>query len=294
MAKCIICNADIDNAQLGRKKQFCSSACRQKHYRLTSQKRNELEVKNVTKLNEVYNFPAKEFLNSLPREAVKLFITSPPYNLRNSTGGFFRAKDRLRSRWHKAALRNGYDGHSDNMPREAYIQWQREVIQLMLDALRPDGAIFYNHKPRVQAGLMETPDDIVRGFPVRQIIIWNRAGGFNFNDGYFCPQYEFIYLICKPEFRLLPGATGKGDVWNISPERNNEHPAPFPVALPKMILESVDMSGCYVVDPFAGSGTVGVAAQQLGIDYKLNDLSELYVNQAKTRLSGPVQKVLGL
>ena len=31
-------------------------------------------------------------------------------------------------------------------------------------------------------------------FNVRQIIIWARAGGFNFNDTYFLPTYEVIYL----------------------------------------------------------------------------------------------------
>ena len=32
------------------------------------------------------------------------------------------------------------------------------------------------------------------GFPVRQIIIWQRNGGIRaFNPGYFLPTYEVIY-----------------------------------------------------------------------------------------------------
>ena len=68
----------------------------------------------------------------------------------------------------------------------------------MMRVLRNDGAIFYNHKWRVQDGLLQDRSDIVAGFPVRQIIIWQRAGGINFNPGYFLPNYEVIYLICKP------------------------------------------------------------------------------------------------
>ncbi len=38
--------------------------------------------------------------------------------------------------------------------------------------LKEDGAIFYNHKWRIQEGLIQELHDIVDGFPVRQIIIW--------------------------------------------------------------------------------------------------------------------------
>ena len=65
----------------------------------------------------------------------------------------------------------------------------------MMRVLKPTGAIFYNHKWRIQKGLLQDRADIVNDFPVRQIIIWQRAGGINFNPGYFLPTYEVIYLI---------------------------------------------------------------------------------------------------
>ena len=37
--------------------------------------------------------------------------------------------------------------------------------------LRPDGAIFYNHTLRVQEDLLQGRQDIVAGFPARQINI---------------------------------------------------------------------------------------------------------------------------
>ena len=45
--------------------------------------------------------------------------------------------------------------------------------------LKSDGAIFYNHKWRVQRGLLQDRSEIVDGFSVRQIIIWNRSGEIN-------------------------------------------------------------------------------------------------------------------
>ena len=131
-------------------------------------------------------------------------------------------------KWSRAALMQGYAGHSDAMPHDDYVEWQRECLREMLRVLTPDGAIFYNHKWRVQKGLLQDRADIVEGFPVRQIIIWQRSGGFNHNPGYFLPTYEVIYLIAKPEFRLASKAGGIGDVWRVRQDRGNPHPAPVP------------------------------------------------------------------
>lgn len=79
-------------------------------------------------------------------------------------------------KWQKAALLNGYHTTDDAMPHEEYVKWQRECLTAMMRLLRPDGAIFYNHKWRVQKGMLQDRHDIVDGFPVRQIIIWQRAG----------------------------------------------------------------------------------------------------------------------
>jgi hypothetical protein len=75
---------------------------------------------------------------------------------------------------------------------------------------------------------LQDRQDIVGGFPVRQIIIWKRKGGHNFNSGYFLPTFEVIYLIAKKDFHLSPKANGAGDVWEFAQEQNNNHPAPFP------------------------------------------------------------------
>ena len=132
----------------------------------------------------------------------------------------------------------------------------------MMRVLQDDGAIFYNHKWRVQNGLLQDPQDIVEGFPIRQIIIWQRNGGINFNAGYFLPTYEVIYLIAKPKFKLAKKANALGDVWNIPQEKNNPHPAPFPLELAQRCIESVDDGT--VLDPFLGSGTTALAAEVLG------------------------------
>jgi modification methylase len=148
--------------------------------------------------------------------------------------------------------------------------------------LRKDGAIFYNHKWRVQNGILQDRWDIVNGFPVRQIIIWKRKGGINFNAGYFLPTYEVIYLICKDEFQLAPGANVRGDVWTIQQEKNNPHPAPFPIELAQACIES--STARVVLDPFIGSGSTAMAAESSKRDWVGFDISTDYCKLANERL----------
>ena len=221
-------------------------------------------------------------LKEIPDESLDLAITSPPYNLKNSTGNGM--KDGRGGKWAKAALLDGYAAHRDNMPHKQYVQWQRAALTEVMRILKPSGAFFYNHKWRVQAGLIQDRWDIVQGFPVRQIIIWQRSGGINFNKGYFLPTYEVIYMIAKPEFKLVPKANAVGDIWSFPQEMNNRHPAPFPVALIDRIIKSTTAQT--IIDPFMGSGTTAVSAKKLKRNFIGIDISEEYCKLAEERLKG--------
>ena len=211
---------------------------------------------------------------------VDLIVTSPPYNLRNSTGNGM--KNGSGGKWSNAKLIDGYDTSDDNMPHDVYVEWQKDCLRSMLDVLSDEGAIFYNHKWRVQGGVLQDRQDIVGEFPVRQIIIWQRSGGINFNPGYFLPTYEVIYLICKPGFRLAPKANALGDVWNIPQDSKNDHPASFPVELAQRCIQSTNAE--IVLDPFMGSGSTAIAAEACGRKWLGFDISESYCEKARERI----------
>lgn len=225
-----------------------------------------------------------EIMQKLPNESVDLVVTSPPYNLKNSTGNGM--KDGRGGKWSNAALLNGYISHGDCMPHEEYVAWQRACLTEMFRVIKEDGAIFYNHKWRVQNGLLQDRQDIVSGFPVRQIIIWQRKGGINFNPGYFLPTYEVIYLIAKPKFKLAESANKHGDIWQIGQEMNNPHPAPFPVELIERVIGSTTAE--IVLDPFMGSGTTAVAARNLNRHFIGADIAPEYCEMASKRMLGEV------
>jgi len=223
-----------------------------------------------------------EFMKSIPDSSIGLVLTSPPYNLKNSTGNGM--KDGRGGKWASASLINGYSDYDDNMPHDLYVEWQRACLTEMLRIIPDSGAIFYNHKWRVQGGLLQDRSDIMEGFPVRQIIIWKRKGGINFNSSYFLPTYEVLYMIAKPKFKLTPKANRYGDVWEIKQERNNKHPAPFPLELAERVISST--SAETVLDPFMGSGTTALAAKNLGRDFVGIDISSEYCKMAETRVFG--------
>jgi site-specific DNA-methyltransferase (adenine-specific) len=210
-------------------------------------------------INKIINGDCLTVMREMPDKCIDLVVTSPPYNLKNSTGNGM--KDGRGGKWAGAALVNGYSHYDDNMP---------------------DGAIFYNHKWRVQDGLLQDRQDIIRDLPVRQIIIWKRKGGINFNPGYFLPTYEVIYLIPKKNFKLAPKANAYGDVWEFKQEMKNEHPAPFPVALIDRIISSTTAQ--IILDPFMGSGTTAVVAMGHKRNYIGIELSPDYCEMAEKRI----------
>lgn len=230
--------------------------------------------------NKIVCGDAIELMKKIPNESIDLVITSPPYNIKNSTGNGL--KDGRGGKWSRAGLINGYGKYNDNLPYDIYVEWQRNCLNEMLRIIPEHGAIFYNHKWRVQNGLLQDRREIIDGFPLRQIIIWRRKGGINFNKGYFLPTYEVIYLIAKPEFKLKDKANRWGDVWEITQEMKNDHPAPFPIALVDRIIASTNCK--IVLDPFIGSGTTALSALNYNVDYVGFDISEDYCQMAKQRI----------
>lgn len=222
---------------------------------------------------------------------VDLIFTSPPYNLGVTAGGGFghysdEAGMRQRGgggKWTGGALAHGYQEHDDRMPPADYEAWQRDVLTACWNTLGPAGAIFYNHKPRVQAQTLWTPLVLNPGLPVRQIIVWARAGGVNFAPTHYLPTHEWIVVFAKPDWRLKSKeASGVGDVWYVPQVSGTDHPAPFPLGLPSRAIESAGPS--LVLDPFAGSGTTLRAAKDAGVRAIGIEKSERYCASAVKRL----------
>ena len=220
-------------------------------------------------LNRIHHGDCLDLLAQLPDECIDLVVTSPPYNLRS--GGRCRG-------W------PGYDGYGDDLPHDEYVAWQQESLREMYRVIKPTGAIFYNHAPRIQKCVQWRHEDILEPFDVRQAVIWHRAGGVNHNPHYLSPSYEYIYVIAKPDFRVAADWT-IGDVWKMGQEKKRwipEVPA-FPVQLPQNAIRATGAK--IVLDCFMGSGTTAVAAVLEGADYIGMEQSARYCAVARERVA---------
>jgi len=214
----------------------------------------------------------------------QIAITSPPYNMGLVPGGNGRGMYRPGANNKGGKFRDGYENYDDALPQDKYDQWQRDVLAVLWQVLPEDGAIFYNHKQRVEHGIARLPLGLDFGVPLRQIITWDRGTGIGVNKRHYCSTSEFIFLLAKRDFELRDhSASGAGDLWHLGMSRDEfGHPATFPISLPAKVIETTNARS--VIDPFAGTGTTMRAAADIGIRSIGIEKSERYCEIAAKRM----------
>jgi modification methylase len=232
-------------------------------------------------LNTIIKGDALEILKSLPNEVFDVGVTSPPYNKGGKDKGWLVDKVI-------------YDTFIDNLPEPVYQQQQIGVLNELYRVIKSGGSFFYNHKIRWKNGIMLHPYSWVSKtkWTVRQEVIWNRRIAGNIRGWRFWQVDERIYWLIKPKQGNHKGKELKSrhalltSIWDIPPEKEIEHPAPFPIELPARCIYSVlDGKRGAVIDPYAGSGATLVAAKLLGCEYLGIEVNERYVSSAEERLN---------
>ncbi len=74
-------------------------------------------------------------------------------------------------------------------------------------------------------------------------------------------------------------------VWEMTTESSVDHPAPFPVELPRRLIALYTQPGDVVLDPFMGSGSTAIAAKLIGRQYVGYEISDEYCALAQKRLA---------
>jgi len=94
------------------------------------------------------------------------------------------------------------------------------------------------------------------------------------------------YYRQKPEYT---------DVWNIPirPQTNDfGHPTPKDIRGINRIMRLLSKEGDTILDPFMGSGTTGVACQELGRNFIGIEINEKYFEIAKRRINQTTENLL--
>jgi len=206
-----------------------------------------------------------------PKGAFDLILTSPPYNIgsaspkiigRRKLGGYDRKS------W------GAIEEYDDEMPEEQYQLSQKQFLEWCSQAIKPNGTVIYNHKPRHKDGKIIKPD---RWFPSEEMlvlhdeIVWDKGSTHNHCKQFVYPQSERLYVFKKPAAHIYfknqnyywedeHKRAGIGDVWRVPREGSNGHNAPFPLKLVRQCIRLWCPPGGSVCDPYCGSGTTMIAA----------------------------------
>jgi site-specific DNA-methyltransferase (adenine-specific) len=163
-------------------------------------------------------------------------------------------------------------------------------------------------KPYIPLHAFLAQDMTELGFAMRGEIIWNKGSSAGPSTAWgswksasnptLRDVHEYILVFSKGDYSRN-GSSGKStitrddfleltkSVWSFSAEsaKRVNHPAPFPVELPRRLIELYSFEQDIVLDPFAGSGTTCVAAMQCGRRYIGYEKNGVYARRAERRIA---------
>ena len=242
-----------------------------------------------------------DYLAGIREPFVDLIVTSPPYNVGIK-----------------------YDSWNDAMPVEEYRSWIKRVAEELLRVTKRGGRLCIN-VPFIANTRLRAKSTKLQFYPAfylpliedagwvpRDFFVWVKTRVPETPDSFCgsatswgswlspsCPYarcFAEVVLVFHKEVKTLQH-TGETDlekeeflrltknVWYFPAETSRQHPAPFPVELPRRLIKLYSYIGDTVFDPFCGSGTTCLAARMLNRNFVGVDISENYCKQAFERVN---------
>jgi site-specific DNA-methyltransferase (adenine-specific) len=209
---------------------------------------------------------AVAWLRGLPAESVDLVITDPAYE----------SLEKHRAIGTTTRLKHSKSSSNDwftIFPNARFGELFAEVFRVLKRHshfyLLCDAETMFVAKPAAEEA----------GFRFWKPLVWDKC---TIGMGYhYRARYEFILFFEKGKRRL--NDLGIPDVIAV-PRIRGGYPAEKPAEVAEVLINQSSAAGEVVVDPFMGSGSVGVAAVRLGRRFLGNDLNPEAVAIAGKRL----------
>ena len=189
---------------------------------------------------------------------------------------------------------------------EKFLSTMVRVFRFVKNALKNDGTLWINMGDSYRTNLqlngmpwrlaLALQED---GWYLRQDIIWHKPNPMPESVKNRCTKsHEYIFLFSKTkkyyfdhkaimeEAVYEEGLRAKRSVWTVSSDSapSSTHFATYPKKLIEPCILAGSRKGGVVLDPFAGLGTTGIVAENLGRDSIMIELSKDYIKEMKKRI----------
>ena len=203
-------------------------------------------------INKVIQGDCLEVMKHIPDKSIDLILTDPPYGIKadKGIGGFGTSKT-------DKHYKGGWD---NNRPSKEYFD---EIIRISKQAIIFGGNFFADLLPQGN-----------------HWIFWDKKGDIKFQNPY--SDGELIWTNVKLNTVKKIVFKQQGFIKDTKDERY--HPTQKPSELIQQLIEKYSKDGDIILDPFAGSGTTGVACKNLGRNYILMEKEPEYIDIINKRL----------
>lgn len=203
---------------------------------------------------------AKEYLKTLPSESVDLIITDPPYESLEKWRNIGTTA-RLKDNWFPVVKNDYFPG----------------LLAEFFRVAKKDSHLYLFVDP--ETSFIVRPMIEQAGFKFWKPLVWDKK---KIGMGYhYRARYEFILFAEKGKRHLHNKSLS--DVIEF-PRINNGYPTEKPAEVSEILIQQSSEENSIVLDPFCGSGSVGVAALKNKRIFWGNDLQEKAIELSKNRL----------
>ena len=211
---------------------------------------------------------AVAWLASLDADSVDLLITDPAYE---SLEKYRAIGTTTRLKNSKASSNAWFDIFPNDRFPELFAQAYRVLKKNTHFYLFCDQETMFVAKPLAEAA----------GFKFWKPLVWDKQ---KIGMGYhYRARYELILFFEKGKRKL--NDLGVPDIIS-APRVYRGYPAEKPPAVSEVLIRQSSQAGELVVDPFCGSGSVGVAALRHGRQFRGGDINPEAVSVTRERLLG--------
>ena len=226
-----------------------------------------------------------EEMEKLEDNHANIVVTSPPYNMNLRI-----RKGKYCSRQIVKEISTKYENFDDNLPMDEYLNFNRKVID---GCMRVAPMVFYN--VQFLTGNKVALYKLIGEYAevLKEIIIWDKVNGQPaIGESVMNSQYEVILVFDRENAisrKFQNGNFKRGTLsnhWSIKRGKKPVkcHGAVFPVELIEKIVSNFTSENDTILDPFMGTGTTGVACENLNRKFIGIELDEKYFNIAEERI----------